>query len=319
MQKLFLLITATLLFSTTIFSQSVSDKVLKEKAKQYGVSDDVARKKAVDMGYDVTSSGGESTAKETAVAPIEQKVNTITKPIANYSAPGFGSNAFGYDIFNYKPKTFEPGLNVPVPKNYVLGPGDEIIVSLWGETQLVNNYVVSKEGTIYMPASGMININGLTLDELRNKLFQVLAKTYSTLANEIADNKTYMEITTGALRTVKIFCLGEIVQPGGYSLPSLSTVFTSLYFSGGPKINGSLRNIKVIREGKEIVKMDLYKYLLSGTKSDDISLQEGDVIYIPRVGKRVEINGNIFRPAVYELFSTEKLYNISLPSFFDFP
>ena len=312
MKKLFILITATLMFSTTIFSQSVSQKLLQQKAKELGVSEAVAEKKAAEMGYDVTSSGGdnaEKAATETP-SPTTEKVRSVTKSISNYGVTGFGGNAFGYNIFNYKPKTFEPGLNVPVPKNYVLGPGDEIIISLWGETQLVNNYVVSKEGTIYIQSSGMININGLTLNEVKDKLFKILSKTYATLASEIADDKTYMEITTGTLRTVKIFCLGEIVQPGGYSLPSLSTVFTSLYFSGGPKINGSLRNIKVIREGKEIVKMDLYKYILSGIKSDDISLQEGDVIFVPRVGKRVEISGNTFKPAVYELFPNETLSDL---------
>jgi protein involved in polysaccharide export with SLBB domain len=310
MKSFFILISTILFLSTFIIGQSLSEKLIQQKAKELGVSESSLKKKATEYGYDLTNNNVQDASEKKTPLVIEKKISSINKSIQNYNVSGFGVPAFGYDIFKYKPETFEPGLNIPVPKNYVLGPGDEIIISLWGETQLVNNFVVSKEGTIYLKSSGVININGLNLEEVKDKLFKILSKTYSTLASQIADNMTYMEITTGFLRTVKVFCLGEVVQPGGYSLPSLSTLFTGLYYSGGPKINGSLREVKVIREGKEVVRMDLYNYLLSGIKKNDISLQEGDVIYIDQVGKRVAIEGDIFRPAVYELFSNEKLKDL---------
>jgi protein involved in polysaccharide export with SLBB domain len=312
--KILLLTLIVLATTISITGQSVKDQMIKKKASELGISEDELRKKAGEMGYDVSGASDAEAAKTVVPVTVKQEVTAPQKSISNYKVPEFSGrsdlNAFGYSIFNYSPSTFEPGLNVPVPKNYVIGPGDEIVISLWGETQMVKNFIVSKEGTIYLQEAGMVNVVGLTLEEVKSKLFKVLSKTYASLKSKKSNERTFMEVTTGALRTVKVFCLGEIVRPGGYSLPSLSTAFTALYYSGGPKISGSLRNVKVIRDGEAVAVLDLYEYLSSGVKSNDISLQEGDVVYVERVGKRVALGGSVFKPAIYELKPDEKFNDL---------
>ncbi len=121
---------------------------------------------------------------------------------------------------------------------------------------------------------------------------------------------TGLDVNTGKLRTVKIYVLGEVNTPGGYTLPSFSTSFTALYYSGGPTLNGSLRNIQVLRQGKVISQIDLYDYLLNGDKSKDVALEDEDIIFVPPVGERAAISGKVFRPAIYELKKGEKLQDL---------
>jgi protein involved in polysaccharide export with SLBB domain len=219
--------------------------------------------------------------------------------------------AFGYNIFTYAPTTFEPSVNIPAPKTYVVGPGDEIVISLWGATQLVHRLTVAKDGTIYIPDVGLVNVNGLTIKDLRARLFDRLSKVYSSLNVDVkGTGGTNLEVSTGRLRSVKVYVLGEISKPGGYTLPSLSTAFTVLYYSGGPTLNGSLRSVKVLRDGRTISEIDIYNYLLKGDKSFDINLEDGDIIFVPPAGKRVAAIGSVLRPAIYEIKSDETLKDL---------
>ena len=245
-------------------------------------------------------------------------VPPVNKPLESYYVPAFSGRAhadslpaFGYNIFSTSPTAFETSLNVPVPANYVVGPGDEIIITMWGETQLERTLTVSKEGNIYIPDAGLINVNGLSIQGLRQKLFNILSKTYSSLnASANGEARTNLDVATGTLRTVKIYVLGEVSKPGGYTLPSLSTSFTALYYSGGPTLNGSLRNVKILRNGETISVIDLYDYLTKGDKSTDVNLEDGDIIFVPPVGKRVALAGQVFRPAVYELKQGDMLKDL---------
>jgi protein involved in polysaccharide export with SLBB domain len=182
------------------------------------------------------------------------------------------------------------------------------VISLWGETQLVQDLFVSKNGDIYIPNVGLINVNGLDMKQLRQKLFNRLSKVYSSLLpNASGEARTHLNVSTGQLRSVKIYVLGEVKKPGGYTLPALSSAFTALYYSGGPDINGSMRNIEVLRDGKVVDHIDLYDYLINGDQSKDIRLNDGDIVFVPPVGKRVAIRGSVFRPAIYELKKGETL------------
>jgi protein involved in polysaccharide export with SLBB domain len=232
------------------------------------------------------------------------------KPLSSYKVPAFDNRGdaadlpgFGYNIFSYSPSTFIPAENVPTPTNYVFGPGDEIIVTLWGETELTQDVFVSKNGDITIPNVGVINVNGLSMGELKSRLLDKFSQVYSSLKT----GKTNLTISTGQLRSVKVYILGEVSKPGGYVLPALSSAFTALYYSGGPRINGTLRDVKVLRGGKTVANIDLYDYLIKGDQSEDIRLQDEDIIFIPPAGKRVAITGSIFRPAIYELKKGEKL------------
>jgi len=216
--------------------------------------------------------------------------------------------AFGYNIFTYVPSTFQPPVNIPAPKSYMVGPGDEIIISLWGATQMVNKLVVANDGSIYIPDVGLVNVSGLTLKELKSRLFERLSKVYASLNIDVkGQGGTSLEVSTGKLRSVKVYCLGEITKPGGYTLPALSTSFTALYYSGGPTLNGSLRNVKILRNGKTVTEIDFYDYILRGDKTTDVNLEDGDILFIPPAGKRVAASGSVLRPAIYEIKNNETL------------
>lgn len=285
------------------------------------------QQKAAAMGYSVDTAQirqYEAAQKTSAAvsAPSPQPAASVTPPApapaSSYSVPEFAGRgsasslpAFGYNVFTYSPTTFQPSLNVPTPTNYVIGPGDEIVISLWGETQLVQDLFVSKNGDIYIPNVGLVTVNGLTMGQLRERLYDRLSKVYSSLmpgANGLA--RTHLNVSTGQLRSVKIYVLGEVAKPGGYTLPALSSAFTALYYSGGPTINGTLRDVEVVRDGKAVARIDLYNYLIKGDQSEDIRLNDGDIVFVPPAGKRVAITGSVFRPAIYELKKGETLSDL---------
>ncbi len=255
--------------------------------------------------------GKENKEKQEIIPPVN-------KPLKSYFVRAFSERenadslpAFGYNIFSTSPTAFITSLNVPVPVNYVVGPGDEIVITMWGETQLERTLTVNKEGNIYIPDVGLVNVNGLSMQSLKRKLYNILSKTYSSLnVSAKGEAKTNLDVSTGTLRTIKVYVLGEVNKPGGYTLPSLSTSFTALYYSGGPTLNGSLRNIKILRNGKTISVVDLYDYLTHGDKSKDVQLEDEDIIFIPPVGERVALAGEVFRPAIYELKEGDRLKDL---------
>jgi|YelNatPaOPRAMG01_1025707.scaffolds.fasta_scaffold00456_34 protein involved in polysaccharide export with SLBB domain len=305
----------SLLFISSSFAQldqlkGMTQEELKQKAQQMGYTEEDLLKYQQAQQAAKQKEQGEQSGKtqQTIVVtpPPPPPVSNFT--VSAFSGRGDAANlpAFGYNIFTFSPTTFEPSLNVPTPTNYVIGPGDEIIITLWGETQQTYDVTVSKNGDVMIPEAGLINVNGLSLDALKAKLFNRLSQVYATLAT----GKTSLNISTGKLRSVKIYVLGEVNKPGGYTLPGLSSAFTALYYCGGPTINGSLRNVKVLRGGKEISSIDLYNYILKGDKSKDVRLQDEDIIFVPPVGRRVALAGSVFRPAIYELKDGEDLHDL---------
>jgi protein involved in polysaccharide export with SLBB domain len=305
----------SLLFISSSFAQldqlkGMTQEELKQKVQQMGYTEEDLLKYQQAQQAAKQKEQGEQSGKtqQTIVVtpPPPPPVSNFT--VSAFSGRGDAANlpAFGYNIFTFSPTTFEPSLIVPTPTNYVIGPGDEIIITLWGETQQTYDVTVSKNGDVMIPEAGLINVNGLSLDALKAKLFNRLSQVYATLAT----GKTSLNISTGKLRSVKIYVLGEVNKPGGYTLPGLSSAFTALYYCGGPTINGSLRNVKVLRGGKEISSIDLYNYILKGDKSKDVRLQDEDIIFVPPVGRRVALAGSVFRPAIYELKDGEDLHDL---------
>jgi protein involved in polysaccharide export with SLBB domain len=292
-----------------------SDSLVNKQAEQLGISpEQLIKLKKYQSNQHISNQNKPQEQKQV----LGKFAATVNKPLDYYMVKEFKNrtpadtlDAFGYKIFSTSPSSFEPGLNLPVPENYVFGPGDQIILTLWGETQLQENLTVNKEGNIYIPNVGQVSVNGLTLNALKGKLKSILSKTYSSLnANSEGEPRTYLDISTGTLRTVKIYVMGEVANPGGYALPSLSTSFTALYYAGGPTINGSLRDIRVIRDGKVLSDVDFYDYLVKGDKSKDVRLQDEDIVFVPPAGSRVAIYGAVFRPAVYELKDGEQLKDL---------
>jgi polysaccharide export outer membrane protein len=199
---------------------------------------------------------------------------------------------FGYDLFAGMPSTFAPATDVPVPSEYVVGPGDEIQVQLIGNTKGRYTLVVGRDGRINFPELGPIAVSGLRFDDVR-----------AALENRVRDQMigTQVSIGIGELRSIRVFVLGDAEVPGSYTVSGLSTITNALFASGGVKEIGSLRNIELKRNGNTITKLDLYDLLLTGDSRADARLLPGDVIFIPPVGATVSLAGAIRRPAIYEL------------------
>ncbi|MDC0165350.1 SLBB domain-containing protein, partial [bacterium] len=215
---------------------------------------------------------------------------------------------YGYDIFSSDPGLFQKSSAGSVDPNYIISPGDEVIIMIWGQTEINKNFVVSKDGYLFIENVGQIFVNGLTLSALEVKLLKHLKKVYSSLSGN-QNATSYLDVTLGgsALRPKRIFALGEIKKPGAYeTLPSTS-LFTSLFYFNGPTFKGSLRNIELIRNGKKINEIDYYSYLLFGNQVNDVRLQRDDVVFIPRRGRTITMKGEISRPAIYELKQSEEL------------
>ncbi len=215
------------------------------------------------------------------------------------------NQVFGRNIFNTRNLTFEPSVNLATPPNYRLGPGDEVIIDIWGTSQNTIRQQISPDGTINIEKIGPVNLSGMTVSEANEYLKRVLGKTYSGL--DAPDGTLEIRLTLGNARTIQINVMGEVIQPGTYALSSFSTVFHALYRAGGVNEIGSLRNVQVTRNGKTVAKVDVYDFIMKGKTQDDIRLQEGDVIIVPAYEALVQISGNVKRPMKFEMKKNETL------------
>jgi protein involved in polysaccharide export with SLBB domain len=206
-----------------------------------------------------------------------------------------GSDAlkpFGYELFSGIPTTFAPVTDIPVPSEYVVGPGDRLEVQLIGNTRARHSLVVNRDGRIMFPELGPITVAGLRFEEARERIeTRVSEQMIGTQAT----------VSIGDLRSIRVYVLGEAEQPGSFTVSSLATITNAIFVSGGVKPIGSLRNIQLKRNGQVVKRLDLYDLLLNGDTSDNVRLQPGDVIFIPPVGSTVGVTGEIRRPAIYEL------------------
>ncbi|BAJ01437.1 SLBB domain-containing protein [Shewanella violacea] len=208
---------------------------------------------------------------------------------------------FGYDLFRGEPTTFAPVSDVPVPSEYMVGPGDNIKVQLYGKDNKEYDLVINREGVIQFPELGPINVAGLNFAELKKQLTTRIKHQMIGIESNI---------TMGELRSIRIFVAGDAYKPGSYTVSSLSSITQALFVSGGVNEIGSLRNIKLKRNGKLIATMDLYDLLMRGDASGDRRLRSGDVVFIPSVGGLVSVTGEVRRPAIYELKKHETIGDI---------
>lgn len=209
---------------------------------------------------------------------------------------GQGLKLFGYELFAGKPDGFTPVSNVPIPQDYIMGPGDSVEIQLFGKENQKYSLDVDRDGAINFPGIAPISVIGFKFDDMK----QLLTKKISEQIIGVESS-----ITLGRLRSIQVFVLGEAYQPGSYTVNSLATMSNALSASGGIAPIGSLRNIQLKRQGQVLATLDLYQLLLSGDTSQDLRLQPGDVIFIPPVKQRVGIKGAVRRPAMYELLPTE--------------
>lgn len=207
---------------------------------------------------------------------------------------------FGRNIFTNKNLSFEPDMNVATPQDYRLGPGDEIIIDIWGASENSIRQEISPDGCITIPGLGMISLNGLNIADAREYLKSELSKIYADEGNQI-------QVTLGNTRSIKVNVMGEVMVPGTYTLSAFASVFHALYSAGGITDLGSLRDIRVARNGNTVANVDVYEYILQGKTDGNISLQEGDVIIVPTYEAIVKVEGKVKRPMKYEMKSDESI------------
>ena len=225
------------------------------------------------------------------------------------SADAVAPKHFGYDIFALKPSSFEPLAFGPVAPDYLLGPGDELIVSVWGAQELNARATINREGFVVLPDLGQVSANGYTLQAFKENLEKRLSKIYSGISRE-GRGKTFVDVSLGKLRSIQVFILGDVVQPGGYTVSATSMLMNALYYAGGPTLKGSLRNIRIIRQNQIVHQADLYDYIAKGTRSQDFKIENGDVIFVPPIDRQVTLQGEVRHPAIYELREGEKLSDL---------
>jgi len=232
----------------------------------------------------------EAALKLMSTPELKGLVVTLSK-LGNQNYSNDKLKPFGYDVFSGVPTSFAPATDIPVPVDYIIGPGDVVQITLFGSKNQEYNLAVSRDGLLNLPEIGPIMVAGLSFKQLNNTLQERISKQMIGIK---------ASISLGKLRSIRVFVLGDVNKPGSYTVSSLSTMTNALLLSGGVKEIGSLRNIRLKRNGKRVGKLDLYDLLLRGDSSKDKRLLPGDVIFVPPVGRRVAVAGEVLRPALYE-------------------
>ena len=216
------------------------------------------------------------------------------------------SNVFGANLFRNKQYNFQPNLKIATPLNYILGPDDEIVIDLSGYSDATYTVKISPEGIARIPLFGAVYVSGLSIEQASKKIKSHIGKYNPSVQN----GQTTLTISLGTIRTIKVILLGEVMNPGTYSLPSLATVFNALYAAGGPNDEGSFRLIKLIRNNRQIAVMDVYDFLMTGAAKGNIRLEDQDIVKIEPYISRIQFNGQLKHPGVFELKSNETLKDL---------
>ncbi|MFH1845108.1 MAG: SLBB domain-containing protein [bacterium] len=310
-------------------AQEVSPEMLDEAARRSGMSqDELQRRYEQRQAQAGVDSLAQTEPGRTSLAGINDSIPGGATPLVvlPYSVrdlanaemvlvpgadPGESSDQelqhFGADFFRLDPGVFNPTTFGPVPDDYLIGVGDQIVVDVWGEVEFRLERVVDRDGAIILPRGGKISCNNRTLGQVERTIREQLARSYSGISGAGAEVTTFVDVSLGRLRAIRVYVVGEALQPGAYELSSVATVFTALYAAGGPAETGSMRNINLVRGKRVVAHLDLYDYLLAGKREDDIILREGDTIFIPVRGATVSLTGAVRRSRYFELKSGEGL------------
>lgn len=258
----------------------------------------VMRKTAIDITDAETDSDGDD--KDVADDDVATVAGKDSKE----------NSVFGRNIFQNKNLTFEPSMNIATPQDYRLGPGDEVIIEVWGASEANVKQTITPDGYINIEHVGPISLNGLTVIEASSRIKERLSKIYAGLNGSKVDISTEARVSIGQIRTIQINVMGEVSRPGTYAVSSFATVFHALYKAGGMSDIGSLRDISLVRGGRTVAHIDVYDYIIRGRSHDDTRLQEGDVVLVAPYAHLVRVKGNVRRPMYYEMKSGECLQSL---------
>ena len=332
MKKYILLIITALCLSYNGWGQSMSDQQLLQMAareKQAGASETEIAAKLLRNGATMEqiqrlrqqyanqiNKHGMDASVDKAIDETQSRMRTNNEPLDNEIAASgssldpvyvqesmapSGKRVFGRDIFNNKSLTFEPQMNIATPQNYVLGPGDQVVVDVYGVTQESNTLTVSPDGAVTIPNVGPVHVSGLTVSAAQQRIRSRMGKYYTD---------SDIKVTVGQTRTIVVNVMGEVRTPGTYTLSAFATVFHALYKAGGISDLGTLRNIKVYRQGRLISVIDVYEFILNGRLAGNVRLQDNDVVQVGAYDCIVDIAGQVKRPMAYEMRKNESLQTL---------
>ncbi|MDE6497927.1 MAG: SLBB domain-containing protein [Muribaculaceae bacterium] len=296
-------------YAKTANAQGKSKEQIGRELMAKGVSKDQLQRIQSQMANAEAASNGavETTASDSHDALVratqEQSVSAMDSTAVSDIQP---IRVYGQGLFRDRNLTFEPNENLATPQDYRLGPGDEVVIDIWGNNEDHIRLSISPEGRIMVSQIGPIYLNGLTIREANNLVKDMFASKYADVAGSGSD----ISLTLGQVRTIQVDIMGEVATPGTYRISPFSTLFHALYRAGGTTDAGSLRSIEVIRNGRKVSSSDLYDYIFKGKKSTDVRLQEGDVIIVPSYERIVTIDGEIKRPMAYEIKRGETLADL---------
>lgn len=305
-----ILLIVCMLLSVVAVQAQVPQELI-DKAKAAGVSD-------AQIQQEIAKRMKQSEATQPAQMATEAVVTDRVSPSGNNLIPleeqrdankpenELKDIVFGREIFSNRNLSFEPDLNIPTPKGYVLSSGDELLINVWGDSELNLKLKVSPEGTLMIPNLGPVAVSGLTIDAAENRLRQELGRIMSTLSGGEGGN-TFVSVSLSQIRSVKVNIVGEVVAPGTYTMPSFATLFNALYAAGGVNEIGSLRSVKVFRNSKEVANLDVYDYLLHGKYGTNIRLEENDMIMVGPYEQLAVARGKVKRNRIFELRKGESL------------
>jgi protein involved in polysaccharide export with SLBB domain len=335
--KLFLLFFFFVIGSTTLLAQSLSDigkvkvdmlsdaqlQEMLQRAKDNGLNES----QVVTMARERGMPAGEVGKLQQRLAKLKQGGQKDTKTVTDSDArtvegeeqlsperdmPGletlspYQQKIFGFSLFYNKKLNFNPSLSIPTPQGYVLGAGDQLLIDVYGASQQSFDLKVSPEGKILIPNVGSIAVGGSTVGAATARIKSSLSQIFSGLQSGIS----FLEVRLGNIRTVSVALVGELNQPGNYTLPAFASPFNALFAAGGPNENGSFRHIQVYRDNKLLTEIDVYDFLIKGTHSSSITLRDNDVIIVPPVRTRVELTGPVRREGYFEVKPNENLSNL---------
>ncbi len=248
------------------------------------------------------------------VLPSGSRPSEPIRPESIGTTPGdrtpAGNVLFGHDFFRLQPGLFSQSAFGPVPEDYVIGTGDQVVIETWGDVELHLERIVDRDGTILLPKGGKILCSGRTLADLKDAVRERLARSYSGIGATPDEGSTHLDVSLGKLRAIRVFVIGEVTQPGAYELSSVATIFTALYAAGGPSSSGSMREIRLVRGDQVVAHLDVYDYLLAGERKNDVVLHEYDTVFIPPRGKTTQLVGSVNRPMMFELNAAENLSDL---------
>lgn len=247
--------------------------------------------------------------EETGIFLTPEEEEKRKKQIEDIEKKNLENTVFGREIFSDTKLSFEPDLNLPTPSDYRLAAGDEVIINVWGASEMKITQKITPDGLINIPNIGPVSLSGLTVDQAAIQIKNELGRIMSGLVSP-EDPNTFVSVSLGQIRSVKVNIVGEVVRPGSYTLPSLATLFNAIYAAGGVNDIGTLRNIKVYRNSKEIATLDVYDYLLNGNFDSNIRLEDNDMIIVGTYDNQVTIRGKIKRKRIFEMKKDESMQQL---------